>query len=260
MAPHRCKICQGTTQGKYTNDGVTYYYCPTCNFLQNYYWETRPQDPAAEKTSLNREIRERRWPEGERALMHEHGWEMLEFMGWPIAWISRKAHAALKHIPGYRPFIKWWLKRKYKKILDFGCGHGMTVLELRKNDHIHAIGLDPYSPTENEYILRKELKEANFPDNTFDGIFTIETMEHMPNVLETVTELKRILKPGAPLIIQTRRLEDPEYIEQQGNWFYLREPKAHVSIYSEKAFRAIAEKTGWSAIHIRGTRLARLIK
>lgn len=185
---------------------------------------------------------------------------MLELMGWPLAWFSRIAHTLLKRIPPYNSLVRWWVKRKFKKILDFGCGHGTTVLEMRDKDDINMVGLDPYSPTQNPHIRRQLLAQANFPDNTFDGIFTIETMEHIPNVLETFLELHRILKPEGTLLVQTRRLEDPEYINQQIEWFYLREPKTHVSIYSEKAMSTIAQKAGFRSVQFRGIKFARFIK
>lgn len=209
---------------------------------------------------VNRDMRARRWPAGESEEMRKKGWELLEYMAWPLAWFSRKLHAVLKYIPGYTPLVKWWVRSHMRRILDFGCGHGTTVLELRFKDTIDIIGLDPYSPTTHPHIVAATLQQARFPSEAFDGIFSIETVEHIPNVLDTFRELYRILKPGGVLLIQTRRLEDPDYTAHKGAWFYLREPKTHVSIFSERAFQTIAKKVGFSTVQFRGVRLARLIK
>ncbi len=192
--------------------------------------------------------------------MYHKGWEMLELMGWTPAWLSRTVHTLLKYVPGYNHLTHWWVKRKFKKVLDFGCGQGITLLELRAKDKIDIIGLDPYSPAKSSHIYRQQLADTHFPNNAFDGIFSIETVEHLPNVREVFAELSRILKPGGVLLVQTRRLEDPDYSDQQGKWFYLREPKTHVSIYSKTSMRTIAKESGFRDVRFRGVRLARFVK
>lgn len=192
--------------------------------------------------------------------MYRKGWETLELMFWPLAWFSRKLHQPLKSIPPYRELVKKYIAGRRPTLIDFGCGHGTLALELRRRDKLDIIGLDPFSPVENHHIFRKTLNEAHFPENSFDGIITIETMEHITNVLPIFLELQRILKPGGVLFIQTRRLEDADYQKQHSQWFYLEDPKTHVSIYSESALRKIAEKTGFSRVQFRGTRTARLRK
>lgn len=133
------------------------------------------------------------------------------------------------------------------------------VMELRR-EGFDAIGLDPFSPTESPYILRTPLLETTLPGGTFDGIISIETHEHIANVLETFRALAALLKPGGVMLVQTRRLEDPGYKKDGGAWFYLREPEAHVSIYSENAMRRIAEKTGFRRVSFRSVKFARFEK
>lgn len=192
--------------------------------------------------------------------MRRKGWEILELMYWSPAWFSRQLHQAFKQIPGYSKLVQNSIKQKKPVLMDFGCGHGTMALQLREKDNLNAMGLDPYSPVDNPYISRKTLEAEHFPDNHFDGIITVETMEHIGNVLPVFQELHRILKPGGVLFIQTRRLEDADYKKQHEKWFYLEDPKTHVSVYSEKALSKIAEKTGFSRAQFRGTRTARLIK
>ncbi len=208
----------------------------------------------------NDKRREEKWPAGEADHMYEKGWETLEYMGWPIAWWSRQVHGVLQQIPGYKEFVRKSIKKKFQKVLDFGCGHGVTLAELRKRDHLDVVGLDPYSPVFEPYIIHTPLFEQHFPDNTFDAIFSVETLEHIPNILETFTELRRILKPGGVLMVQTRRLEDPGYKEKKSQWFYLEDPTTHVTIYSEPAMKVIAKKTEWKDVSFRGVRYTRFVK
>lgn len=227
--------------------------------MQNFYWEDHP-DLLTEQTAANDKRRAEHWPAGKLDDMYHKGWETLELMFWPLAWFSRQLHQPLKSIAVYRGWIKKSILSRQPKLMDFGCGHGTLALELRRRDNFDIIGLDPFSPVENPHIVRQTLAVAHFPANSFDGIITIETMEHITDILPTFRELQRILKPGGILFIQTRRLEDADYQAQREKWFYLEDPKTHVSIYSEPALRRIAEKTGFSRADFRGTRTARLIK
>lgn len=244
---------------KYHNNNIDYYYCPKCDFLQNFYWDDKTEiEP--EQIIVNSRGRQEMWPPGERAEMLAKGWEMVELLDSKLAWFSRNIHTALKKcIPGYEQAVREHAKKHLRRIMDYGAGHGVTVFELAEQG-FDIVGVDPYSPSGDERILRKHLKELNFPDNSFDGIFAIETMEHIPNVLEIFAELRRILKPGGVLLVQTRRLEDEQHIQQGSNWFYLKEPSMHVSIYSERAMRVIAQKVGFTEVKLRGVKLARFVK
>jgi SAM-dependent methyltransferase len=41
----------------------------------------------------------------------------------------------------------------------------------------------------------------SFPDNYFDTVVTIETLEHVPELAKAACEIRRVLKPGGELII-----------------------------------------------------------
>ncbi|MGH9856606.1 MAG: class I SAM-dependent methyltransferase [Acidobacteriota bacterium] len=256
---HACKVCEGPVRQRHVIKDIPYYHCSTCDFLQVYYWEDH-DTKALEQQTANDTRRMERWPAGEPQLMHQKGWQVLQLMYWPLAWYARRFNDVLHAIPGYALFVRWYIKRDQKCLMDFGCGHGVSVLELRKKDKIDIIGLDPFSPTASSYIIPRSLFEEHYPDNSFNGIFSIETIEHITNVLETFSELRRILKPGGVLLIQTSHLEDPRYQAEGERWFYLEDPKTHVSIYSRTAMRRIAAKTGFSSVQFKGFKFAKFTK
>lgn len=255
----QCKICGGAVVPRHTINNTIYYYCSNCDFLQNYYWDDHANSPK-QQVAVNEAARADRWPAGKRNDMYEGGWRALELLTSPIAWTSRKAHNILKNIPGYTQLTRSLAKRRLKRVLDFGCGHGVSVLEIRERDGINIIGLDPFSPTTSPHILRESIHEASLEPNSFDAIFSIETMEHIPDVLPTFRALQALLRPGAALLIQTHRLEDPDYIRDQDKWFYLKDPQTHVSIYSNHALEEIAKRTGFRRAETRDIRTARLWK
>lgn len=255
----QCKICGRDVTPRHTIRNITYYYCPHCDFLQNFHWEDHPNSPQ-QQTDANDIARADRWPAGDPSAMYEGAWRMLEYITSPIAWASRRLHTASQRIPGYTALTRALAKRRLHRILDFGCGHGVGVLELRARDGLDAIGLDPYSPTVSPYIIRQTIHAAAFAPNSFDGIISTETMEHISDILPTFAALHKILRPGGTLVIQTRRTEDPDYQREGEKWFYLKDPTTHVSIYSHQALAAIAAHVGFRAVEIRDIRTARFRK
>ena len=92
------------------------------------------------------------------------------------------------------------------KILDYGCGTGSTVRELRDIGY-QTFGCDiqfkndDYTDTEsmhNLHIIRlinTRPYKLPFEDDTFDFIFSDQVFEHVQNYSESISELNRILKP-----------------------------------------------------------------
>ncbi|HEV2581966.1 MAG TPA: class I SAM-dependent methyltransferase [Ktedonobacteraceae bacterium] len=97
-------------------------------------------------------------------------------------------------------------------MLDFGCGEGGIVYQLRKqglkafgvdivNDYawVQQRCLDEGLAQEGEDTFRLidvENYRIPFDDNTFDVIFSDQVFEHVQNYPQALSEIKRVLKPG----------------------------------------------------------------
>lgn len=107
------------------------------------------------------------------------------------------------------------------KVLDYGCGPGFLT-ELLVDAGLETSAAD-YSRKSVEHIERKMTGRRNwrgaklidnmlapFPDNSFDLITCIETIEHVPDdgLAPLICELKRVLRPGGVLLITTPFEED----------------------------------------------------
>jgi SAM-dependent methyltransferase len=92
-------------------------------------------------------------------------------------------------------------------ILDFGCGSGKYVKELRDHGY-QAFGCDIKMKDEENVdtrfmlqnnILRsidQEYYKLPFEDNIFDLVISDQVFEHVINYSETISEIARVLKPG----------------------------------------------------------------
>ncbi len=96
-------------------------------------------------------------------------------------------------------------------LLDVGCGDGSFTLALSEGfTDVYAIDVQK----ENIFSFRSKVSgdnrfkisemsasQMNFPDNYFDTILSIETIEHIPELTKAIMEMYRVLKPGGELII-----------------------------------------------------------
>jgi SAM-dependent methyltransferase len=108
-------------------------------------------------------------------------------------------------------------------ILDYGCGNGVLINYLSKDNNKNNIyGLD-FSKESVEQAIRKnknninvikiinfsELNE-NFTENSFDVIFLIETIEHLRSDIlkNTLDSIYKLLKPNGYIFVTTPFNED----------------------------------------------------
>jgi cyclopropane fatty-acyl-phospholipid synthase-like methyltransferase len=101
------------------------------------------------------------------------------------------------------------------KILDAGCGVGASAIWLAKNYNVEVTGItisNLQCEKANKFSLREGLSgrvkffiqdftKTNFPNESFDIIFAIESVCHAENKKEFLEEAYRILKKNGKLIV-----------------------------------------------------------
>jgi SAM-dependent methyltransferase len=148
------------------------------------------------------------------------------------------------------------------RVLDFGCGDGITALGLSGLGVGSVVGVD----VNDSFKHLGELAKANcglsvlpenlrfvrvssdcalpFADGTFDAVYTWSVFEHLPDVPRAMAALGRVLVPGGRLLIQI----DPLYYSPFGS--HLRRlvdiPWGHL-LESTTAYVARAEAAGDTA-------------
>lgn len=103
--------------------------------------------------------------------------------------------------------------KKGQKILDVGCGVGVSAVYLRDKYRIIPYGLDVVDSaievaTKNGLIAKKGDLDQYWPleDNFFDGLISVQVLEHVLNPDNFLVESKRVLKKNGILIITTPNL------------------------------------------------------
>ena len=129
---------------------------------------------------------------------------------WDAQWQSTDFRKAITKTPNS------WIARTTKKylplgshILEGGCGQGNHVYALQQQG-FKAVGLD-YAPLTVEKLWQYapeltiklgDVRELPFPDNSFDGYWSLGVIEHFWDGYDTIAnEIRRVIKPGGYLFL-----------------------------------------------------------
>jgi len=129
-----------------------------------------------------------------------------------------------------------------EKVLDAGCGDGYYIkilLEIYPNLEIYGIDIDPKALEAARRNLEKELRtkklkiyeksitETGFQDNFFDAAFSSEVLEHVPNDIEALNEIKRVIKVDKKYIVTVPNYNFP-FMWDPINWFLQKFFNTHI--------------------------------
>lgn len=98
---------------------------------------------------------------------------------------------------------------KSKKVLDIGCGPRGSLEWCKNGDEL--IGLDPladdYLLLNNKIKTMKLIKGFSenipFENSYFDIVSSFNSLDHVDNLEKTISEIKRVLKPGGYFLLIT---------------------------------------------------------
>jgi SAM-dependent methyltransferase len=106
--------------------------------------------------------------------------------------------------------------RRRKHVIEVGCGVGaQTEILLRHFPELHVTGVDiqedqlaearrflagvPWA-TGRYDVQRMDAEKLEFAAETFDGAFLCWILEHVPSPARVLSEVRRVLIPGAPVV------------------------------------------------------------
>jgi len=180
--------------------------------------------------------------------------------------------AWLKHYGGYTQLdtgffsdllapLTWLLKASRPlryvtdgTLLDVGCGNGKYLLQMQKlgwsvkgvEFNAKAVGICRSNKLD---VFQGDLLQANFPGNSFDAVTAHHLIEHLPNPVEVITEIARILKPGGQLLIRTPNTNSLARAWFRNNWFADEVPR-HLVLFNPASLARLAETAGLQIEHI----------
>lgn len=136
-----------------------------------------------------------------------------------------------------------------KKILDIGCGGGFFLASLNDSWEKHGNEVNPAAVKYGEEtfgfnIVQGHLREANFPDETFNVVKIRGAIEHLLDPTSELREIHRILRKGGLIAVNTPNIGSicgRIYKEK----FRMVCPTYHIYYFSTKTLSLMLEKVGF---------------
>lgn len=114
------------------------------------------------------------------------------------------------------------------KVLDAGCGQGVVGCYLASKNDIQLTGItitphevksatrraNEYGVRDKTHFILADYANIPFDDNTFDRVYTTESLSHAPDVDKVVSELARVLKPGGIVVCAEYEMDHAQFNDE----------------------------------------------
>jgi len=144
--------------------------------------------------------------------------------------------------------------RRNNRLLDVGCGAGSRIVAAVQADW-QAEGVEVSNPAfdflrqKDFQMFHGELAAARFPENSFDVVTASELLEHLPEPLGLLEEIRRILRPGGLFWATTPHGKGVSARLLGVDWTAVSPPE-HLHLFSVKGIKILLEKAGFNQVEI----------
>ncbi len=140
------------------------------------------------------------------------------------------------------------------RLLEIGCAMGMTMNAFRKRGW-KVTGVEPEEWScklaRDKYgldVINSTFQEADLEESSFEVVLLLHVIEHLPNPAKGLSQIARILRPGAFLVLETPRYDTL--------WFKLLKGRersvilGHIYYFTRKTMQALACKSGFEVVRL----------
>ena len=142
------------------------------------------------------------------------------------------------------------------RLIELGCGMGF-LLKAFSDDGWDVVGVEPDRGfcqfIEDEHGLAARpaiLEESGIPDGSVDVVVFLHVIEHVPDPLETLRSIYRVLKPGGHLVMETPRY-DSLMFRLLGRRERSLSCNGHIYFFTSDTLRKLYEKAGFEHRQLR---------
>lgn len=138
------------------------------------------------------------------------------------------------------------------RVLDIGAREGGLRKYLPEDVKYQGIDITPEFASES--VLTRDISEGiPFPDQSYDAVFCIEVLEHVPNPFAAFGEINRVLRDGGVLIVS---VPNPYHLKEiVWNVFRTPDRQGHIYSWTRQAMTKLAEMNGFRINAYGGTYL-----
>lgn len=128
-------------------------------------------------------------------------------------------------------------------VLDYGCGDGSFLVELRDNRYTHLVGYD-FDPKAREAARQSGAEivedEELLPDHGPYAVVTLNhVVEHLVDPVQVLARLGTMLRPGGRIIIRTPNARSALSRAFKDAWRGWETPR-HLHVFTPAAFERLA--------------------
>jgi SAM-dependent methyltransferase len=132
-----------------------------------------------------------------------------------------------------------------RRWLDYGCGNGCLVRDLREQCAAEALGFDEGSIVADARAYGIPVLEAGELDEhaeSFDVVTAIEVIEHTLDPIAELRRMRRLLRPGGLLFLTTGNARP--YADRLSDWRYVL-PEIHISLFEPRTLEHALARAGF---------------
>ena len=135
------------------------------------------------------------------------------------------------------------------RFLDVGCSYGYFLQYLQDKTDWEPYGCEPNRAMAQIAISRgldvrpEYLAGAGYRDDSFDMVYMSHVLEHVPDLVETVQEVFRILKPGGVFLTETPDFDSPMRERFGPCWWGYHLPR-HLTHFTHDSITGLLSKVG----------------
>lgn len=137
-------------------------------------------------------------------------------------------------------------------VLDIGARDGGLKRFLPSGVRYQGIDITPEFAAPD--ILIQDISGGiPFPDASFDHVFCIEVLEHVPNPYQTLGEIHRVLRPDGVLVLS---VPNPYHVKELiWNLFRIPDRQGHIYSWTRQTMTRLGEMNGFRLDGFGGTYL-----
>ena len=102
-------------------------------------------------------------------------------------------------------------------------------------------------------LIRGDAQNLPFSDNSFDILISVENLEHLSDVNQHISEVKRVLKPTGIFLIKTpNKILDTPYwlIIKRASYKELKKAGNHISTQTYWELKGLLENNGFNVVFL----------
>jgi len=164
----------------------------------------------------------------------------------PLSWFLSKIRPSADFNKLSRMLKPTAIRSFRAKILDVGCGAGELLHEMLEAGFHRAVGVDPFVAPRTSSDGRLQILATTlscFGETGFDLVMSHHSLEHMPDQIGMLRQMRRVLKDDGVCLIRIPIASSEVWRRYRENWVEL-DPPRHIVIHSQRSFEAAAEKAG----------------